>query len=278
MPKLTPRKAKAVAKAEAPSFDLLPDGIYRAKLTDVTPVIRPGKDPYWKWKFQVVDGPGKGRVFFENTSLGETSESFLNAMFEAFGVPPTTDTDDMLGEEVLLRLGTTTMQMGRRKGELVNEVEEVLALDADEEVEGDEEDEDEIDDEEDEEFEEDDEESEEEDDEESEEDEPVPPSRGKASRPMNSKPGSAGKRQPDEDDDEVEEEDEDEPAPPRRAAARSSASKPAAASSSTARTKVASAGARPSASGSASASRGTRSTGTSKSAAGKGGKDDVAPF
>lgn len=132
MPKLDRKTAKSVDNAEAMAgFDILPEGKYCATLSSVEE--REGQQyPYWVWEFtDLVGEDGKkypGRMW-NNTSLSPKSQGFLKATFEAFGVTPDTDTDDLIGEKVCLYLITETITKGSKIGQLRNTVKFLAPFD-----------------------------------------------------------------------------------------------------------------------------------------------------
>ncbi len=148
--RLTKSKAKRVEAAES-DFTLLEDGLYRLRLLNVDP--RPGqapprgKGPYWSWEFKVVEEGQPGRKLWLNTSLSEDSEWKLKETFQAFEVPATTDTEELVGEEVIGQVGTRTIEKGARVGQDDNQIMQLFPLSsmqhgADAETEDDAEDED----------------------------------------------------------------------------------------------------------------------------------------
>ncbi len=169
MPALPRAKAKSVAQAESkgPSA-LLELGVYPGKLIDVTVVAGKAASQWntqWEVRFE-----GAKYTLWERISLSEAAEWKMKEFFEAFGVPPTTNTDELLGETIDLQVGVETIQAGKRKGEETNSIEAFLppgAEDGEEEEELEDDDE-ELEDE-------DPDESEDEEDLEEDEEEPEPP-------------------------------------------------------------------------------------------------------
>lgn len=153
MPKLPKKAAKATAETESQSFDALPVGTYIGTLEQVTThdgraiasspadVDQFGegeKIPYWKWQFKDITGrsgedvePGKtypGKLWVQ-TSLGENSRWKMKEVFDAFGYTTDTDTDEMCGEKVVLVVTQRTIEGGPRKGEIGNNVDNLLPYD-----------------------------------------------------------------------------------------------------------------------------------------------------
>jgi hypothetical protein len=54
----------------------------------------------------------------------------IKAFFEAFGYTEDSDTDEMIGDRVVLQIGIRTIQNGDRKGESTNTVNGVAPLDS----------------------------------------------------------------------------------------------------------------------------------------------------
>lgn len=120
-----PKLAKAMsAKAEAGKADWgdrapLAAGFYLMRLRDVQ--VRDGKAAaQWVWEFEDVDT--EKRVW-DSTSLSEKAIGRLGKVFEGFGVPTNTDTDELIGQLVACRIGQRTIQDGEKKGAVTNTVE-----------------------------------------------------------------------------------------------------------------------------------------------------------
>lgn len=126
MPKLAKKTAEQVEKATAAGGGyLLEEGRYAARLAQVTE--KDGDQfPYWVWEFQDLhdeDGkkvPGK---MWNNTSLSPKSLGFLKATFEAFGYTSDSDTEEMVGEWVVLYLVQEPIARGPKAGQLRNSVQ-----------------------------------------------------------------------------------------------------------------------------------------------------------
>lgn len=132
MPKLNKKTAKAIEETESGGFSLLENGRYIGKLREVT--VKPGKEyDYWSWEFdnlRAIDDPDTiipGRQW-ANTSLSPKAAFKMKEAFEAFGVPADTDTDELIGEDVILVVGTRTIKEGDRAGEQANQVNNLLPL------------------------------------------------------------------------------------------------------------------------------------------------------
>ena len=153
MPQLDKKHAKE-AESAATGFAPMPDGAYHFILKDVDGTRSGGAGPYWSWEYecieedpvempivdtdengvQVLTGKTKsqnvrGRKQWNTTSLSQAWA--LKQTFDAFGVAPDTDTDELLGRPVKLVLEITTIQGGKRKGELSNNVTRVMPADDD---------------------------------------------------------------------------------------------------------------------------------------------------
>lgn len=127
MPKLSKEKAAAVDEAEGQDYTALPIDRYIGELADVKTGEGP-KGPYWTWEFHVVDtGKGfGGRKLWLTTSLSQ--DWAIKKPFEAFGVSPDTDTDELIGECAVLQVTQREIQSGTRKGQMTNNVDNVTAL------------------------------------------------------------------------------------------------------------------------------------------------------
>jgi len=133
MPKMDKNKAKSVAEAES-SFPLIPEGVWPAMLKGVeSKETRAGDSTYWRWEYEVhyeddkgVDRTGKQ---WDNTSLKDEAEWRLKQVFEAYGVPSDTDTDDLVGKWVTLQINQAPIGAGSRKGEQGNNIVKVLPND-----------------------------------------------------------------------------------------------------------------------------------------------------
>lgn len=127
MPKLNKSQAKTVANAEAASGSyLLPEGRYAARLRSVTEKKADGGEyPYWVWEFEALHNEEGERVpgrQWNNTSLSPKSAGFLKATFEAFGFTSDSDTDEIVGEWVVLNLIQEVQTKGANAGAKRNAV------------------------------------------------------------------------------------------------------------------------------------------------------------
>lgn len=135
MPKLTKKQAQEVEKAEAMGGGfLLEPGRYAARLRSVT--VRDGEEfPYWIWEFEAIhneDGDPKPGRQWNNTSLSPKSRGFMKATFEAFGYSADSDTDEMIGEWVVLYIDQETQTQGKNAGRQRNTVTRLAEFDPDE--------------------------------------------------------------------------------------------------------------------------------------------------
>ncbi len=154
MPKLSKDKQKSVGAAESSGFDLIPAGRVVATLKavvadkDGNPLV--GKKsgmPYWRWEFgdctaispmegTADGGPASkqnpvikydaGHVFngqqFVNTSLSDDADWKMKEVFDAFGYSVDSDTDEMIGHQVVLHITRRPIEGGDRDGEMGNNV------------------------------------------------------------------------------------------------------------------------------------------------------------
>lgn len=155
MPKLSAKHRKAVKKAEAVSSEFQPlvPGKYVAELSGVEAKMSGNGNPMWVAEFVEIhnlDGEKQpGRQWY-NLNLPTTDEppadyekgeekwlqyqrlceGRLKAFFEAFGYTEDSDTDEMIGDRVVLQIGVRTIQNGARAGEKTNSVNGVAPLDS----------------------------------------------------------------------------------------------------------------------------------------------------
>jgi hypothetical protein len=153
MPKLDKKMAKAVSSAEISTgdFPLLDPGYYYAQLNEVE-VLDGNYAPRWNVSFYNLhkketgeaatgrqwyninvpaDGPApanytngdKKWAAFQSMSLGQ-----LHGFFDAFGYSTDSDTDEMIGEWVVLKVAIEVIKQGDRKGDKTNRVKALTAV------------------------------------------------------------------------------------------------------------------------------------------------------
>lgn len=147
MPKLAAKIKKKVEKAQAVSgeFEPLAPGKYVAVLNEVEAKSSAAGNPMWVAEFgdiRDMDGESQpGRLWYnlnlpttdtppDDYAKGEEKwkqyqrlcEGRIKAFFEAFGYEVDSDTDEMVGEEVVLIVGVRTISNGPRAGERTNSV------------------------------------------------------------------------------------------------------------------------------------------------------------
>lgn len=141
MPKLNPAKAAEVKKAgEEGAFPVFPVGLTKLKLTDVTSGSSRAGDPMWTWQFKYVafldvytpepgeeDKPhptqryeGKKVTYF--TVLRDDLLWDLDRVFAAFDADPEIDTDDLVGDEIVVMMDQAMIEKGRSKGQIGNNI------------------------------------------------------------------------------------------------------------------------------------------------------------
>lgn len=129
MAKLNAKTAKKVD--ETSGFEPIEDGWYHARLIDVSTDKTGPQGPYWSWEWKVVGPKHEGRRLWNNTTLADGKMFGLKMTFEAFGVPTTTDTDDLCGRIAKLQVGSRVIPTGTRQGEMGNTVDRVTKADPD---------------------------------------------------------------------------------------------------------------------------------------------------
>lgn len=128
IPQLSAATAQKAAEAESLSSEPLPVGIYICVLKEEVTSENGKKGVYWKWTFEVAEGEHKGRKLWTNTSLSESALWKLKEVFDAFGVPTTTDTDTLIGQRVKIMVDQELIGAGPREGEMGHYVKQVLPL------------------------------------------------------------------------------------------------------------------------------------------------------
>lgn len=137
MPKLLPAKAAEVKKAgeEGSKFTLLPIGKFRVKLTDVESTESAKGKPMWVWKFETVefldgtsDGSNKGKEVWYRTVIQDNTLWDLDRVFAAFDADPDTDTDDIVGDEIVVMIDQEMITGGKSKGKMGNSITDFFTL------------------------------------------------------------------------------------------------------------------------------------------------------
>lgn len=151
MPKLNPTRAAEVKKAgEEGAFPVFPVGLTKLKLQDVTTGNSRAGDPMWTWEFKYVeyledwqapkdaDPESKDAVHPTERYAGKTIKYYtvlrddllwdLDNMFAAFDADPDTDTDDLLGDEIVVNMDQAMIEKGPAKGNLGNNITRLYAL------------------------------------------------------------------------------------------------------------------------------------------------------
>lgn len=133
MPKLPKNVAKQVEQEEGGGL-LLEPGRYVGRLKEVRSSDQPGPSGahYWTWEFDKIhtlDGTRKPGRQWLNTSLSENAFWKLKEAFDAFDADPDTDTDELCGHWCILVISQRVIEQGSRKGELSNNVDQLMPLD-----------------------------------------------------------------------------------------------------------------------------------------------------
>lgn len=141
MPKLNPAKAAEVKKAgEEGAFPVFPVGLTKLKLADVTTGSSRAGDPMWTWEFKYVEfldiwtpEPGEeskphpteryaGKKVNYFTVLRDDLLWDLDRVFAAFDADPNIDTDDLVGDEIVVMMDQAMIEKGRSKGQMGNNI------------------------------------------------------------------------------------------------------------------------------------------------------------
>lgn len=134
MPKLSKAVATEADQAAVESGPApIPEGLYVGRLLEVKVSDNPGPSGshYWMWEYQVMDDGYNGKKLTHITSLSEKARFSVGGAFAAFGVPSDTDTDELLGQRVMLHVVQTVIQKGPRQGQNTNSVDYTLPFDPD---------------------------------------------------------------------------------------------------------------------------------------------------
>lgn len=134
MPKLAAdiaREADNAADEGGPAP--IPVGLYVGKLLGVTVSDKegPSGSHYWTWEYQVMDEGYTAKKLRLITSLSEKARFAIGGAFAAHGVSSDTDTDELVGDRVLMQVGQRTLDKGTNKGQIVNSIEYTLPYDED---------------------------------------------------------------------------------------------------------------------------------------------------
>lgn len=130
MAKLPKKTAERVNKAEGKDFSVLPEATYIGRLNQVITDKPDGPaGPYWSWEFDLQDEGYETRKLWVNTSLSENADWKMKEVFTAFGYDADTDTDELVGSDILLVVSQQVIEKGKRKGQIGNNVDECLPLD-----------------------------------------------------------------------------------------------------------------------------------------------------
>lgn len=137
MPKLSSDRAKDVRKAgqEGSKFVLLPEGRYVVKLIEVESKDSRKGDPMWVWHFETVkflDGETTpattGKTQRYHTVLTDKALWNLDKVFESFEVEPDTDTDELIGERIVVYINQELITSGKAEGKLGNNITDLFTL------------------------------------------------------------------------------------------------------------------------------------------------------
>lgn len=136
MPKLDGNVAEQVDKAES-GTQLIEEGLYEMVLIEVAATGKDGQPlvgkagPYWSWTFAFPEDAERyaKRRAWRITSLSPDSAWVMKQMFDAFGVPADTDTDELIGKRAMVEIGHRTVTQGDNAGDIKETVKKVLPLD-----------------------------------------------------------------------------------------------------------------------------------------------------
>lgn len=134
MPRLPADLAESADEAAQSSGDFQPleFGVYTARLSKCDAGrTRDGKKAMWKLEFdQIFDLDGEkcsGRLW-SNITLEESVNWKIAQFFGAFGVPTTTDTDDLINTRIRLEVSKRPQTVGKNAGKEVNDIDRFSSL------------------------------------------------------------------------------------------------------------------------------------------------------
>lgn len=137
MPKLNPTKAADVKKAGETGnrFGLLEVGKYKVKLIDVeSTTARSSGNPMWIWKFETTEAlepgvkDGKGKEIWYRTVIQDNTLWDLDRVFAAFDADPDTDTDELIGDEIVVFVDHEIIGAGKRVGQTGHVIKDFFTL------------------------------------------------------------------------------------------------------------------------------------------------------
>lgn len=155
MPKLAVKDRKKVEKAQAVGggFEPYKPGKYVATLSAVEAKNSSAGNPMWVAEFEDItnldgdkmpgrqwynlnlpttptppEGYAKGKEKWEQYQ--DLCSGRIKAFFETFGFTVDSDTDEMIGEKCVIRIGIRTIQNGPKAGEQTNSVDGIAPLDS----------------------------------------------------------------------------------------------------------------------------------------------------
>ena len=131
MPKLSGENAKKVAEVEdnggGGQYGPIPEGKCRVRLLEVESAKTAKGAPKWVWKFETTDpAEHAGRWLWEHTAIQDSTMWKIRQVFDAFGVPADTDTDDLIGSTIDVMVKVEIAQAGKMKGKEVNTIDQFL--------------------------------------------------------------------------------------------------------------------------------------------------------
>lgn len=117
MAKLGKELQKKVANADRDPFAPLDEGFHKVRLVEVDFTESKKGDPMAVWKFKSVD-PQPDKELREYTVLTDAAIWKVAQIFDAFGVKPDVDTDDLVGKTIIVEVGQEVQSEGKGKGRL----------------------------------------------------------------------------------------------------------------------------------------------------------------
>ena len=127
MPKLDDALASKVDSQESTgSREPLPPNEYRARLRSITPKVASTGSNMWTAEWEVVEGEHSGRLLWSNLVFVDTALWKVKEFFDAFGVPSSTHSDELLSCTAKLVVSQRIIQSGPKQGQLGNNIDATL--------------------------------------------------------------------------------------------------------------------------------------------------------
>lgn len=129
---MSPRISVNLNEIES-GFPLFPEDNYRVEIQESSKLQRSDSGAYIRWIAKCVEGEMADKLIGWNTSLLPQALWNVKALMEAMGTEwdeDGFDLEDCFGREVIIQVSQRTIEQGRRQGELGNQVDGYLPVEA----------------------------------------------------------------------------------------------------------------------------------------------------